>query len=86
MLKITENLPDMDDELILQCPSCMANNIISVMRKDIAAGIPDLIIDTCPRCGGIFFDNGEVEKMRNHDSGVFEYLFKKKLKHRKEGE
>ena len=44
------------------------------MDKRIAAGLPDLVIDVCRECGGVFLDRGELEQIRKHDCGLYQFL------------
>lgn len=41
----------------ISCPRCQVN-----MDKEAKA---DVIIDRCPKCGGIFLDGGELQKIQN---------------------
>lgn len=41
----------------LSCPRCRIN-----MDKEVKE---EVIIDRCPKCGGVFLDGGELEKVQN---------------------
>lgn len=42
------------------CPVCLASG----MEKVVLAGPVPLVLDHCRRCGGVWFDSGEVEQLR----------------------
>ena len=45
-------------EFNIICPKCM-----EVMQKQVKG---DIIIDTCSKCGGLWLDKNEVEKLFEH--------------------
>lgn len=42
------------------CPVCLGAR----MSKTAVAGAGDLVLDHCPRCGGVWFELGEVARLR----------------------
>jgi Zn-finger nucleic acid-binding protein len=51
----------------LACPVCLG----VTMRKVDLAGEQPLRLDHCARCGGVWFDAGEVQRLRGVDPGSF---------------
>ena len=51
----------------MKCPKC------GMQLEEIAFG--DVKIDECFNCGGMFLDKGELEKIREKDSGFMGRLF-----------
>ena len=52
------------------CPVCLGATLEKVrlgMPDARTADVPDLVIDHCPRCGGVWFDHGEVQQLRRVD-------------------
>lgn len=39
-----------------RCPRCEAASLVEVVRRDVA-------IDRCRRCGGVWLDPGELERL-----------------------
>ena len=46
-------------EKILQCPRCW----VMLNKEEVELLGPNVIIDVCPKCQGIWFDNNELEKV-----------------------
>lgn len=51
----------------MQCPNCVTQALVTSQRRDIE-------IDHCPKCGGVWLDRGELEKVvalasEEHGSG-----------------
>jgi Zn-finger nucleic acid-binding protein len=46
----------------IDCPRC--NTILD--RKEIEIFGPNIFIDICPKCGGIWLDDGELKKLLKH--------------------
>ena len=46
------------------CPRCQATNLSQVMRDGV-------ILDQCPSCHGIFFDDGELERCFDSERPTF---------------
>lgn len=63
------DMPDFEGEPIYICPKCGGT-----MMKWTAAGLPEMLIDRCQLCGGVFLDKGELEKIRKHDCGLYQFL------------
>jgi Zn-finger nucleic acid-binding protein len=40
----------------MQCPNCVTQALMTSQRRDIE-------IDHCPKCGGVWLDRGELEKI-----------------------
>jgi Zn-finger nucleic acid-binding protein len=47
---------------LLDCPVCLGTKLSHV---ELGPG-PDLVLDACRRCGGIWFDRGEVARLRKY--------------------
>jgi len=56
----------------IECPRCWVE--MKEREEDIFG--PNIVIDTCPKCNGIWLDNGELKKMIK-DKEVSDYLTKK---------
>lgn len=52
-------------ETRLLCPVCLGVKMV----KRSPSGAPQVVVDLCPRCGGIWFEHGEVQAVRGA-SGV----------------
>jgi Zn-finger nucleic acid-binding protein len=53
-----------------RCPVCLGATLEKVrlgMPDARNADVPDLVLDHCPRCGGVWFDHGEVQQLRRVD-------------------
>jgi uncharacterized protein (DUF983 family) len=50
------------------CPHCGDEKLVEEAFRDI-------LIDRCPRCGGVWLDPGELEKVSKEDSGGVRDLF-----------
>jgi Zn-finger nucleic acid-binding protein len=48
------------------CPVCLG----ATLKKSMIAEHPRLTIDHCPRCGGVWFDYGEVQQLRRSEPKV----------------
>lgn len=48
----------MDAEDVIECP------IDNQLMKKEQVGDTDLIIDRCPKCGGVWLDGGELETLK----------------------
>ena len=48
------------------CPVCLG----ATLQKSVVIESPQLMIDHCPRCGGVWFDFGEVQQLRRADPKV----------------
>ena len=70
MAKRTD-MPNFAGEPTYLCPKCGG-----AMLKWPAAGLPELVTDVCGKCGGVFLDRGELEKIREHDCGFYQFLLK----------
>ncbi len=55
----------------IDCPRC---NTVSE-RKEIEVFGPNIFIDLCPKCGGIWLDDGELKKLLK-DKKLSDYLTK----------
>lgn len=40
----------------MQCPNCVTQALVTSQRRDIE-------IDHCPKCGGVWLDRGELDKL-----------------------
>jgi Zn-finger nucleic acid-binding protein len=47
---------------LLDCPVCLG---VKLSRVELGPG-PDLLLDACARCGGIWFDRGEIARLRKY--------------------
>ena len=47
---------------LLDCPVCLG---VKLARVQLGPG-PDLVLDACRRCGGIWFDRGEMARLRTY--------------------
>ena len=47
------------EEKIIKCPRCW----VEMKKEEVEMLGPNLIIDVCPKCQGIWFDNNELEKV-----------------------
>jgi Zn-finger nucleic acid-binding protein len=47
---------------LLDCPVCLG---VKLSRLELGPG-PDLVLDACQRCAGIWFDHGEVARLRKY--------------------
>jgi Zn-finger nucleic acid-binding protein len=46
------------------CPTCLG----ATMEKATFAGRQPLTVDHCPRCGGVWFEHGEVQQLRGRSA------------------
>lgn len=49
-------------EVRYPCPVCLG----TTLEKATIEGAQSLVIDHCPRCGGVWFEQGEVQRMRTY--------------------
>ena len=49
-------------QLKLSCPVCLG---ATLHKSTIKSGAP-LLLDYCKRCGGIWFEQGEVQRLRKY--------------------
>ena len=52
-----------DVETRLPCPVCLG---VTMRKTRLTGRGQDLTLDACPRCGGIWFELGEVQRLRAH--------------------
>ena len=52
------------------CPVCVG---VMMVKKDIGVR-GGVTLDYCPRCGGLWFDRGEVGRVAHHDTSVIHPL------------
>lgn len=52
-----------DVETRLPCPVCLG---VTMSKTRLSGRGQDLTLDACPRCGGIWFELGEVQRLRAH--------------------
>ena len=53
-----------------RCPVCLGATLEKVrltMPDARNADVPELVLDHCPRCSGVWFDHGEVQQLRRVD-------------------
>ncbi|NMX21320.1 hypothetical protein C5S30_02550 [ANME-1 cluster archaeon GoMg4] len=43
-------------------------------QEEVEVFGPNVVIDTCPKCGGIWLDHGELKKLLK-DSKLLDYIF-----------
>jgi ribosomal protein L31 len=43
----------------LQCPRCW----VAMEKEEVEVRGPNVIIDVCPKCHGVWFDNNELKKI-----------------------
>lgn len=51
-----------DEDAALHCPRCEG---APEMRKVYPAAYKDVVVDTCPECGGFWLDRNELRKLRD---------------------
>lgn len=54
-------------ETRLPCPVCLG---VTMTKARLAGRGSELTLDACPRCGGIWFELGEVQQLRAHPPGA----------------
>ena len=55
-------------EARLPCPVCLG----ATLRKTRISGAPgEVVLDSCGRCGGIWFELGEIQRVRSHPPESF---------------
>lgn len=55
------DVPATEEDAELICPRCEGK---VRLRKVYPASYHDVVVDTCPECGGFWLDNQELKKMR----------------------
>jgi Zn-finger nucleic acid-binding protein len=55
----------------IECPQCW----VTLRQKEVEVFGPNVIIDLCPKCGGIWLDQGELNKLLR-DRKLSNYLTK----------
>ncbi len=54
----------------IECPKCW----VTMRQEEVEVFGPNVVIDTCPKCGGIWLDHGELKKLLK-DSKLLDYIF-----------
>ena len=52
----------------LACPVCLG---ATMQKTSVTGPAGDLVLDSCGRCGGIWFELGEVQRLRRHPPEAF---------------
>jgi len=61
MFKKKEKIKKVYGEEMMICPRCKADKKKEIEMEKLKKG--DVIIDVCKKCGGMWLDNGEMEKL-----------------------
>jgi Zn-finger nucleic acid-binding protein len=56
------DVPPSAEDALLKCPRCEGG---PDMRKVYPESYPNVVVDTCPGCGGFWLDRNELKKMRD---------------------
>ena len=57
-------IPDSDRARQLTCPRCPSASLVPTEFK-ASESATKIVIDTCSKCGGIWLDRGELERIRD---------------------
>jgi Zn-finger nucleic acid-binding protein len=63
--------PDRELETRWPCPVCVG---VMMEKKNFPGSAGSLTLDYCPRCGGLWFDRGEVGRIAQHQESVIRPL------------